>query len=779
MTFIDRGSLSERDPQEPDADDIPHGGPPFSSPAQDPQEPDADDMGGAEGGPDVEQHKKLLRWIDSPNIAAELDSYKLSEIGSRAVLEFEIDETSREEKDWEHKAKKAIEFAMQVTEAKTYPWPKASNVVYPLIANAAIQFAARAYPAIVAGKGVVQGTVIGDDSGVPLMNPQTGAPVPDPQTGGPAFQVPPGAKRRRADLIGEHMSWQLLEEMEEWEDETDALLHILPITGSVFRKSFFDPGRGRNMSLMVSSLNLVINYWAKSVETAARVTEKISYYPREIKESERAGLFLEIQYGSSEPESDETRHDSRDEDALVEFLEQHRWLDLDDDGFPEPYIVTIHRASRQVVRIKARYDADGIKFSGKDHKVLRIEPVQYYTQYIFLPSLDGCVYGMGFGQLLFSLNETINTTLNQMIDAGHLQNTGGGFIGKGLSISAGAVRFTPGEYKVVPSSGASIKDSIVPLEFPGPSMVLFQLLGLLMEAGKEVASIKDVLTGEQQQHNIPATTTLALIEQGLKTFTAIYKRVHRSLKRELSKLYRLNGIYLPEETGYQIGNDWKQIRREDYLRSSGVKPISDPTMVSDMQRLGKAQFLLQFGGDPHFNPLEIRRRVLEAAQIERIEDLLIGQIPPNPAILAKVAEIQSKAERDKAAELKDLAQAILYFAQADAVVGDQHLAWVEGQLNAWKAQFEAAAAGQGEPGSPGSPGTPPMPGAPPPPAGPPPVPHPAHPGAIPPPGGPPPPGIAQPTLPGSPPMQGAKQAPDGKWYLPDPHRAGKFLQVAQ
>lgn len=728
---------------------------------------DVPNMGTPEDQPDIEQHQKLLRWADAINIADDLDDSKLGEIGQKVVREYKIDETSRA--DWLDKTHHAMDLAMQVAEEKQYPWPKAANVIFPLMTTAAIQFAARAYPAIVSGRNVVKGVVIGSDAGIPAVGPDGQLMIgPDGQ---PQWLQKPGEKRIRAEKIGEHMSWQLLDEQKEWEAETDQLLHVLPICGCVFRKTYFDPSRGRNMSLMVNPFDVAINYHAKSLEIAPRVTEKIRLYPVEIKEMERAGLFREIEYTGA-PNQD------GDDDAPQMFLEQHRNLDLDDDDFPEPYIVTVHEDTSRVVRIRARFEASGVHFSKLDHRINKIEPIHYYTKYDFLPNPDGGVYGLGFGQLLRPINEAVNTTLNMLLDSGHLANTGGGFIGKGLSMNTGAMRFVPGEYKMVNVPGSVVKDSIVPLQFPGPSMVLFQLLGLMIESGKEIASIKDVLTGEQQQHNVPATTTLALIEQGLKTFTAIYKRVHRSLKDELEKLYRLNGIYLPVETSYRSGAEWKTIRQEDYQKGSGVEPVSDPTMVSDMQRMAKAQFLMQFAPDPMFNGMEIRRRILDAAMIERVDSLLLPNPPPNPQVVAKGMELQIKAQREKAAELKDLANAILFFAQADQAVGDTHLAWVGQQLDAWKAQFEAAASGQG---GGGEGGPPPVPGAPQAPGMPPPMPSHAHPGAV---GAP---GMSAPgTMPQGPtgvapanaPVHGAKQAPDGHWYLPDPSRAGKYLMVS-
>ncbi len=645
-------------------------------------------------------HQKLMEYEKSINIAATLEDTILGELAQKVIREYDLDYNSCS--DWREKSKKSMDLAMQVAEAKSYPWPRASNVIYPLMTNAAIQFAARAYPAIVSGKEVVRGTTVGSDDGQLAINPQTGQPVLNPQTGQPTFQVPPGAKKERAQRIGEHMSWQLLDEQPEWEEETDKLLHILPIAGCVFRKSYFDSANSRNASIMVPATQLVVNYWAKSLETAPRLTEEIRLYPIEIEESERAGTFLEIDYPTASSESlgsGKPSADPGDDDAPQMFLEQHRWMDLDEDGYPEPYIVTVHKSMAKVVRIVARFDSEGVHLNKQSGQITKIDPIHYYTKYDFLPNPDGGIYGVGFGQLLRPINEAINTTLNMMIDSGHLQVVGGGFIGKGLSMHTGAVRFTPGEYKTVNVAGTTVRENIVPLETPGPNTVLFQLLGMLVESGKEIASVKDILTGEASQANVPATTTLALIEQGLKTFTAIYKRVHRALKKELDKLYRLNRVYLPVISGYTKNNEWKNISQQDYALGSGVEPLSDPSMVSDMQKLGRAQFLLQFAMNPHFNPVAIYQRVLAAASIEKPEELIVAQLPPNPEVLEKAAKIENAQERVRAEAAKDYAQAILFLTQAAKVSGDAHLAWIDQQLEVFKAHLEGVSNGS-ESGSP-------------------------------------------------------------------------------
>jgi chaperonin GroES len=284
-----------------------------------------------------------------------------------------------------------------------------------------------------------------------------------------------------------------------------------------------------------------------------------------------------------------------------------------------------------------------------------------------------------------------------MLDAATLQNAGGGFIGKGLSMNAGAIRFQMGEYKTVNVPGGVLKDNIVPMDFKGPSPVLFNLLGFLVEAGKEIAAVKDVLTGDQKASNVPATTTLALIEQGLKVFTAIYKRVHRALKSELTKLYRLNRVYGDEQSQYKAGDAWKTILKQDYVTGSGVEPYSDPSMVSDMQRMGRAQFLLGFRQDPNVNGVKILERAFAAADIENISELINQNPAPNPMIAIKGMELDQKhaehltrAGLSKAQEVAAYAGAIKSLADADAVVGDQHLQWLDKTLTAWQVQHDAA-----------------------------------------------------------------------------------------
>lgn len=653
--------------------------------------------------PNSAHRQKLERWAKQRNIADDENLEGLSTLAARVKSDYDIDENSRS--DWKAKYRKWLDFALQIAENKTYPWPDASNVIYPLMTVAAIQFHARAYPAIIRDSSVVKGTVVGQDNGTPAVDAK-GQPIVGPS--GPFWKIAPGAKQVRADLIGRHMSWQLLQQQEEWEPQTDTLLIVLPIVGTMFRKSYFDPTLRRNVSETVSAMSLCVNYNAKSFETAPRHTELIPLYPHEVEEAIRSGVFLDEDYGT-----DMDGASQNDEDAPTTFLEQHRRWDLDDDGYSEPYIVTVARDSGKLARIRAGYDVDGIEWL-EDGRIRRIQKVAIYTKYGFIPSPDSKVYDLGFGHLLYPINAAVNTTLNQMFDAGHLQIAGGGFVGTGLSINTGALRFAMGEYKPVNVLGGSIRDQIFPMQFPGPSAIMLQLLQFLIEAGERIGSVKDVMVGDMPGDNTSGITTLAVIEQGLKVFSAIYKRVYRSLGYEFRKLYRLNRLYLPENGSFGDGDEWAEIKRADYEFGSGAQPISDPQMVTDMQRMGRAQFLLGFKDDPGFNGMKIRYEALKAAMIEQPQQYLNTQPGPPPQIALKsreldirqmreMTELHLRSTRDKAMMIREVAQAELFLAQARKMDNDAQLGWVEQHLATLRLQVDsftalsdaAAGAGQG------------------------------------------------------------------------------------
>jgi len=600
--------------------------------------------------------KRLQDFVASDNIAEMLTEDELGRIGSLVMAEFEIDERSNAE--WAAVAKEALEAAMQIPEAKNTPFAGASNVKYPLVTVAALQFNARAYPAIVDGAGIVKAKVVGNDDGVPEMGPD-GQPViqqgPDGQPA-PVWKVEPGGKRAKADRISRHMSYQLTDEMEEWEEDTDTLLMQLPIVGTAFRKVYYDQNLGRNMAAMVAGTDLVVNRNTRSLDTTPRATHRLKLYPHEVQERQNSGLWLE----TFDPGTVSSEDGSGDDDAPHDFLEQHRLLDLDKDGYREPYIVTVHKDSGEVVRIVANYGLEDIHMAAT--KVRRIDRRQFFVKYGFIPDPKGGFYDIGFGQLLRSIGAAIDTTINQMLDAGHLQNAGGGFIGSGVRLKKGMITAEIGRYVAVDSPGRNIREAIVNHEFPGPSPVLFSLLGMMIEAAKDITAVQDIMTGDGKDANQTATTTLALIEQGMKVFTAIYKRIYRSLKQEFKLLFRLNAEHLPDEAYFNVLDTPEAIARSDYDAASyDVCPQADPKLVTDMQRLARAQLLQGFIGDPMVDQMELRRRIFVAQGQEDIDRLLPPPQPPNPLAQAgaeaEVRKIVSEGTKNEALAEKALAEA--------------------------------------------------------------------------------------------------------------------------
>jgi chaperonin GroES len=527
------------------------------------------------------------------NIAALLaqdeTSTKLDQIGQDAVRLYKLDKDSMA--TWLKDMQRGIDLAKLVKTEKTYPFAKAANVKYPLITTAALQFNARAYPAIVPSDQVVKVKTHG-------MDPQ-------------------GQKAARGGRVSAHMSWQLTCQIEEWEEETDKLLVQLPIVGCVTRKVWYDPAYGRPRCRLITPGAFIVNDRVKALGDAPRVTEEMSLYPDEIATRKRSGAFRDIDYGDA---------DSEDPSTPQDFIEQHCRLDLDNDGYEEPYIVTVHVETGKVAKIVGDFLPDDVKRGPEG--VVAIHRNSYFVPYHFLPSVDGGFHGTGLGILLGDVSDTINSIINMMMDAGHMAALGGGFIGSEFRIKGGSQRFEPGEWKMTPAKGGDIRSGVVPMTFPGPDAVLFQLLGLLIEAGKDVASVKDVLMGDSGGRAQTATTTMALIEQGMAQFTAAYKRIFRSLRKEFKLLARINASTVSPEEYNQFhdlmgpnGPVMLDPRMEYGAADMDIEPVADPRSVTKMQEAAKAQIIMQLAETGMVDKGEASKRVLQAASIGDVDAL--------------------------------------------------------------------------------------------------------------------------------------------------------------
>lgn len=605
--------------------------------------PEMDD--GTEEGTEVEQNVSILDALSAQNLVPLLSEHDVNRIGYEALSEYETDKGTLG--DYHERIERAMDIAMQKPKPKTWPWPGASNVMFPLLTQAAIQFQARAYPAIIDGGEVVKGKVVGPD--------------------------PDGMKADRANRVAKHMTWQFLNDVPGWEEDTDKLLLQLPIVGCVLRETWHDPVTAQNNSETFDVRDFIINIKAPSLDKAPRFTRVKRYYPHEIEGFIRADVWQRVPYQGD---------DGADPHSLVEVLEQFRLIDMDDDGLAEPYVVTL-TSDGHVFRIVACYDADGMFFKSSafdgqksltamleglqgigiealgDARLVRIQRREYITKYGFIPAPDGTFFDIGFGTLTDALGAAVNTIINQLIDAGTLSNMQGGFVAGGTKIRGGNMRFTPGEWKRIEgATSASLKDSIMPLQLPGPSPVLFQLLGMLIDAVQGITSVSDILSGNQDTQTAP-TTALALIEQGQKVFTAIYQRIHRALGNEIKIMRRLNRDYLDVTEYFNLNDAPMEVGQQDYQdKDLDVQPISDPRAINDRVKMAKAQILMSHNGDPLVNQQEIRKREFEAAGIDNIEPLLTVDAPqPPPDVMAKAMVAEADARNKDANTAKLLIEA--------------------------------------------------------------------------------------------------------------------------
>ncbi len=589
--------------------------------------------------------------IKSPNLADRFSKEDQARIANQVYDGYQRDKQSRFA--WERRNESGMDLAMQLQKDKNFPWPDCSNVAFPLTTIAALQFHALAYPTIVQGPEIVKCRVIGDD--------------------------PDGSKKARADRIGCYMSYQVMEEDSAWEEQFDRLLINLPIVGCAFKKSYYSGTRGHNVSELVLARDLVMNYFATSVEACSRKTHSVPFFRNEIYERVQEGLFLDIldeawfgQPPRMQQTQQQTSADKRtgvvpplqpDQDTPFPGLEQHCLLDLDGDGYAEPYVVTIEETSKTLLRIVTRFDReeDVVRRTNKD--IVHIRSTEYFTKYSFIPSPDGGIYDLGFGVLLGPLNESVNTLINQLIDAGTWATTAGGFLGRGAKVRGGVYSFKPLEWKRVDATGDDLRKSIVPLEAREPSAVLFNLLSLLINYTQRISGTTDMMVGETPGQNTPAETTRAVMEQGRKIYTSVFKRVWRSAKEEFKKLYILNAAYLPDSKTFSYGGKAQKAIRQDYLGNpEHVVPVADPNISSDQARVQQAAAIAERAlAVPGYNPVEVERNFLKALRVEGIDVLYPGpdKVPAgkNPKVAieemktqVKMTELQ-QARAEFAAEL--------------------------------------------------------------------------------------------------------------------------------
>lgn len=573
---------------------------------------------------------------EESNVAKLLPEEDLDAVGQCVLRGLKEDEESMQ--SWLDYANRSMELTKIERETKQNPFRNASNVKYPLITTAVMQWASRAVSEFIKDGKVAHIKIIGND--------------------------PTGAKSRKGDRIKKYLNWKILDRMPNWLDQRDKLHSQLAVVGTSFTKTWFDTVTGMNRSELIPYDCLIVNNQIKAFDEAPRVSEYRKFSENELIEHVRANLFLELNFCA-------LTKDKNDSKAILHsIIEQHCWYDFDQDGYEEPYIVTVHESSGKVLRIIPRYRIEDIFYVDDDQSkpIRRIKARQYYSDYHFLPSPDGHMFfSFGFGTLLLDANESVNTIVNQLINAGHLATVQGGLIGKNLRIRKEDMYVDPGEWIVAESaSGTDLKDEIVPFNYKEPSNVLYQLLGMLIESSQALTSTTDVLLGTADTTNASPNTVLALLQQGLKVYSAIARRVARGTKKELQILFDLFSENLNEaeylavidptkEEASEMYNQFGQI--SDFDQSTfDVVPVVDQNMSTEAERLAREQAAfqanLQFIQVGAINPRVAARNFHQSLETPNIDQLITPEPPPN-APNPQMIELQSQLDlRSKQIEFK-------------------------------------------------------------------------------------------------------------------------------
>ena len=542
------------------------------------------------------------------NLSEYLEDAYLGELSTELKASYQDDQDSRSE--WEQGYTRGLDQLGINYEERSQPFNGASGVTHPLIAESVTQFQAQAYKELLPAGGPVQTQVLG---------------------------IQDSAREEQAHRVKEYMNYQLTEVMEEFDPDMDQLLFYLPLSGSTFKKVYFDDAKQRAVSKFIPAQDLVVSYAASDLQTASRVTHVLRMDGNEVRKMQVAGMYRDVELISAEEAENEVRQ-KVDEiqgtsktytDDVFTILEMH--VDLDIEGFedmsPEgepsgialPYIVTLDEGSSQVLSIRRNF-TEG---SGLARKI------QYFVHYRFLPGLG--FYGFGLIHMIGGLGRAATSILRQLIDAGTLANLPAGFKARGVRVRNDDEPLQPGEWRDIDAPGGNIRDAIIPLPYKEPSATLSQLLGALVDGGRRVVSLADQQTGDTNSA-APVGTTVAMLERGMKVMSAIHKRLHYSQKTEFRILARIFSENLPPEYPYEVAGAERSVKAEDFDGRVDVIPVSDPNIFSMAQRVTLAQTQLQLAqSNPDLHNLTAAyRRMYQALEVQNIDEILPPPVEPQP-----------------------------------------------------------------------------------------------------------------------------------------------------
>jgi hypothetical protein len=542
------------------------------------------------------------------NLADFLPDEVLGRLASDLNSKYQDYTSSR--KDWEQTYTKGLDLLGFKYDNRTEPFSGASGATHPVLAEAVTQFQALAYKELLPANGPVRTQILG---------------------------VPSAEKTSQAERVKDYMNYEIMEKMKEYEPEFDSMLFHLPLSGSTFKKVYYDEMEQRAVSKFVPADDLIVPYTATSLDDAEAIIHRVKISENDLRKQQVAGFYRDIDIGKAADKETDVEKKERELEGVSKttnedvytLLECHVDLDLegfehtDQNGEPSgikiPYIVTLEEGSREILSIKRNYEI------GDPNK----NKIQYFVHFKFLPGLG--FYGFGLIHMIGGLSRTATAALRQLLDAGTLSNLPAGFKMRGIRIRDDAQSIQPGEFRDVDAPGGNLRDSFMMLPFKEPSQTLLSLMGVVVSAGQRFASIADMQVGEGNQ-NAAVGTTVALLERGSRTMSAIHKRIYSALKNEFRILARVFKLYLPQEYPYDVVGGQRMIKQTDFDDRVDILPVADPNIFSQTQRISLAQSELQLAqSNPQMhNMYQAYRNMYEALGVKNIDQILVRPQPPQP-----------------------------------------------------------------------------------------------------------------------------------------------------
>lgn len=537
----------------------------------------------------------------SANLVNELDSRERSELANQIIEWVDVDLQSR--KDWEQRMDQAMELlGLNNIPGEELPFDGASAVTYPMIGEAVVQFQSRAIEEVFPSDGPVKIKVVGEHT---------------------------REKEEQAERVKNHMNYQMLTQDRSYFWEVDSMLFYLPIGGSAFKKTYYDDISEMVVSPFIKSNDFIVPYIATSLQTSPRYTHRMYKNTTEMKKHFASGFYeeyelLPVQPITSDASGEDIGRDHQDQaddrtaemhakDYIYTLYECHCDLELeiDDADHPLPYIVTVDRDTREVTAIRRNW---------KEEDQLKQKRV-WFTHYKYLPGLG--FYGFGLLHMIGSVAEASSGTIRALLDSAAFANMQGGYVSNDAKFQPGDEHIDPGVYKEVNMSAEELARAFYTPPFKDPSPALAQLFEALTEAGKSFSSSTEVMTGEAANTG-PVGTTVALIEQGSKPFSAIHRRLHMAAAEEFALRAELNYEFLPDQYPYQVENEEGVVMRQDYDGRIDVIPVSDPNVFSSVQRIAQSQAVVQRATEAPdlYNRMAVEERFLRSIRIPDYEELL-------------------------------------------------------------------------------------------------------------------------------------------------------------